>query len=120
MLCRTDSVVRFMKSKMISGAKSGAGGHFYLKDKTDRKGNNGAILTLSKIIKHTMPSASEAETAALFLNCKATIPLRIALEEMGHPHPKTPVITDNLSAEGLINNTMIPKEPRLMIRGSTG
>ena len=66
MLCRTDSVVRFMKSKMISGAKSGAGGHFYLKDKTDRKGNNGAILTPSKIIKHVMSSAPEAETATLF------------------------------------------------------
>ena len=61
------------------GAKSRAGGHFYLKDKTVRESNNGAILTLSNIIKHAMPSASEAETAALFLNCKAAIQLRIAL-----------------------------------------
>ena len=76
------------------GAKSRAGGHFYLKDKTDKDVNNGAVLTLSKIIKHVMTSASEAEIAALFLNCKAAIPLRIALEEMGHPQPKTPVITD--------------------------
>ena len=94
------------------GAKSGAGGHFYLKDKTDRESKNGAILTLSKIIKQFMTSTSEAETAALFLNCIATIPLRIALEEMGHPQPKTPVITDNTSAEGLINKTMIPKRAK--------
>ena len=120
----SDAVVRFMASEMIlalhsdasylsePGAKSRAGGHFYLKDKTDRESNNGAILTLSKIIKHVMSSASEAETAALFLNCKAAIPLRIALEELGHPQPKTPVITDNTSAEGLINKTMIPKRAK--------
>ena len=119
-----DAVVRFMTSEMIlalhsdasylsePGAKSRAGGHFYLKNKTDRESNNGAILTLSKIIKHVMSSASEAETAALFLNCKAAIPLRHALEEMGHPQPKTPVVTDNSSAEGLINKTMIPKRAK--------
>ena len=119
-----DAVVRFMASEMIlalhsdasylsePGAKSRAGGHFYLKNKTDRESNNGAVLTLSKIIKHVMSSASEAETAALFLNCKAAIPLRIALEEMGHPQPRTPVVTDNSSAEGLINKTMIPKRAK--------
>ena len=76
-----DAVVRSMASEMIlalhsdasylsePGAKSRAGGHFYFKDKTDRERNNGAILTLSKIIKHGMSSASEAGTAALFLNC---------------------------------------------------
>ena len=119
-----DAVVRFMASEMIlalhsdasylsePGAKSRAGGHFYLKYKTDRESNNWATLTLSKIIKHVMSSASEAETAALFLNCKAAIPLRIALEEMGHPQPRTPVVTDNSSAEGPINKTMIPKRAK--------
>ena len=116
-----DAVVRFMASETIlalhydafylsePGAKSRVGGQFYLKDKKDRESNNGAILTLSKIIENAMSSASEAETAALFLNCKADILVRIALEEMGNPQPKTPVITDNSSAEGLINKTMIPK-----------
>ena len=121
-----DAVVRSMASEMIlalhsdsnasylsePGAKSRAGGYFYLKDKIDRESNIGAILTLSKIIKHVMSSASEAETAALFLNCKAVIPLKITLEEMGHPQPKTPVIADNSSAEGLINKTMIPKRAK--------
>ena len=116
-----DAVVWFMASERIlalysdafhlsePGAKSRAGGHFYFKDKTDRESNNGAMLTLSKISKHVMSSASEAGTAALFLNCKAVIPLRIALEEMGHPQTKTLVITDNSSAAGLINKTVIPK-----------
>ena len=119
-----NAVVRFMASDMVlalhsdasylsePGAKSRAGGHFYLKNKTDKDTNNGAVLTLSKIIKHVMTSANEAEIAALFLNCKAAIPLRIALEEMGHPQPKTPAVTDNYSAEGLINKTMIPKRAK--------
>ena len=55
-----------------------------------------------------MTSASEAEIAALFLNCKAAIPLRIALEEMSHPQPKTHTVTDNASAEELINKNMVP------------
>ena len=105
-----DAVVRFMASDIIftlhsdasylsePGAKSRAGDHFYLKNKTDRDTNNGAVLILSKIIKHLMTSASEAEIAALFLNCKTAIPLMIALEEMGHPQPKTQVVTDNSSA----------------------
>ena len=59
-----------------------------------------------------MSSASEAETAALFLNCKTAVPLKIALEEMGHPQPRTPVVPDNSSAEGLINKTMIPKRAK--------
>ena len=119
-----ETIVRFLASDMIlalhsdasyssePGAKSRAGGHFYLKNKTDRDFSNGAILTLSKIIKHVMTSANEAEMAALFLNCKAAIPLRIALEEMGHPQPKTPAVTDNSAAEGLINKSMIPKRAK--------
>ena len=66
-------------------------------------------MTLSKIIKHVMSSASEAETAAIFYNCKPALPLRVSLEEMGHDQPKTPVTTDNTTAHGLIKKTMIPK-----------
>ena len=51
-------------------------------------------------------SASETEMTSLFYNCKAAIPLRISLEEMGHPQPKTPVVIDNSTAEGLVNKTM--------------
>ena len=121
---RPDAVVRYMASEIILAlhsdgsylsepmAKSRAGGHFYLTHKTDRDSNNGAIMTLSKIIKHVTTSASEAEMAALFLICKAAIPLRVALEEMGHTQQKTPVITDNSSAEVLINKTMVAKRAK--------
>ena len=90
-------------------SKGRAAGHFYLGKLNDEDFDNGAILTLSKIIKHVMTSASEAETAALFYNCKAAAPLRTTLAEMGHPQAKTLVTTDNSTAQGLITKTMIPK-----------
>jgi len=112
--------VRFVASDMIMAlhsdasylsepeAKSRAAGHFYLGMKNDEAFDNGAILTLSKIIKHVMSSASEAETAALFYNCKTATLLRVTLQEMGHPQPKTPVTTDNSTEQGLVNKTIVP------------
>ena len=119
-----DSKVRYIASDMTLAlhsdashlsephSKSRAGGHFYLTRNNAMDLNNGAILTLSKIIKHVVGSASESEVAALFYNCKAAVPLRIALQEMGHQQPSTPVITDNSTAEGLINRTMVPKKAK--------
>ena len=90
-------------------AKSRAAGHFFLGKLNDEDFDNGAIMPLSKIIKHVMTSASEAETVALFYNCKAAAPLRITLEEMGHPQPKTQVTTDNSTDQGPFSKSMIPK-----------
>ena len=115
-----NATVRFLASDMIlvlhsdvsslsePEFKSRAAGHYYLANKDNGSLSNGAVLTLSKIIKHVMTYASEAEVAALFYNCKSAQPLRTALEEMGHPQPKTPVITDNKTAEGLSNKKMVP------------
>ena len=94
------------------GGKSRAAGHFYLTNRNDEDFNNGAILTLSSIIKHVMSSssASEAELAALYYGCKQAAPIRFTLEEMGHPQPApTPVTTDNITAQGLTMGTMTPK-----------
>ena len=119
-----DAIVRYKASDMILAlhsdashlseplSKSRAAGHFYLTNKDDRDVNNGAILTLSKIIKHVMGSAGESEVAALYYNCKSAIPLRTALEEMGHEQPRTPAVTDNSTAAGLINKTMTPKRAK--------
>ena len=87
-------------------------GHFYLTNKGDKDLDNGAVLTLTKIIKHVVGSAGEAEVASLYYNCKNAIPLRRALEEMGHPQPPTRAITDNSTAEGLINKSMTPKRAK--------
>jgi len=119
-----NATVRFIASDMVltlhsdasylsePDSKSRAAGHHYLANKDNDNLSNGAVMTLSKIIKHVMTSASEAEVAAMFYNCKAAQPLRIALEEMGHPQYKTPVITDNKTAEGLSNNTMVPNKAK--------
>lgn len=95
------------------GQDSRAAGHFYLTNKSNDNFSHGAILTLSKIIKHVMTSSLEAETAALFYNCKATGPLRVNLAEMGHPKPKTKVVIDNATAQGLITKSMTPKAAKL-------
>ena len=59
-----------------------------------------------------MGSAGETEVASLYYNCKNAVPLRRALEEMGHPQPPTPAVTDNSTAEGLINKTMTPSRAK--------
>ena len=119
-----DAKVRFHASDMLltlhsdgsylsePNSKSRAAGHFYLSNKKNHNLNNGAILTLSKIIKHVMGSAGEAEIASLYYNCKNALPLRTALMEMGHPQPKTPAVTDSATSEGLINKTMTPKRAK--------
>jgi hypothetical protein len=57
------------------GSKSRAAGHFYLSNCNDEDLKNGAILTLSTIIKHVMLSYSESELAALYYSCKLATPL---------------------------------------------
>lgn len=83
-------------------ARSRAGGFFFLGNK-DGKLINGSILIIAKIIKNVVSSASEAEIAALFINARAALPLRVALEEMGHKQPATKLITDNSTADGILN-----------------
>jgi len=84
-----------------------------------RRGDLPGIL-LTKIIKHVMGSVGELEIAALFYNCKAAIPLRMVLQEMGHQQRNTPAITENSSAEGLINKQWYHNKPKTMTSHSTG
>jgi hypothetical protein len=97
------------------GGKSRAAGHFYLSNCNDKDFNNGAILTLSTIIKHVMSSASKAKLAALYYCCKLAAPLQITLEELGHFQPTpTLVTTNNITTQGLTMGTMTPKTSKLM------
>ena len=77
-------------------AKSRAAEYHYLS--SDPNGQNvpyppinGPVLVTSKIIKETISSAAEAELAALFHNRQDAYPLRVALKEMQHPQPPTPI-----------------------------
>ena len=80
-------------------AHSHAGGHFFLADRLVENGDklptlptkNCAIHTLCQIIKTVMSSTADAEIGATFLNAKDALPIRMTLEELGHPQPLTPM-----------------------------
>jgi hypothetical protein len=92
-----------------SKAHSRAGSHFFLFSNTAIPPNNGAILTITQIIKAVLSSAAEAEVGALYINCREAIPARHTLKFMGHPQPPTPMQMDNSTALGIINNNVIKK-----------
>jgi hypothetical protein len=97
------------------GGKSRAAEHFYLSNCNDDDFNNGAILTLSTIIKHIMLSASKAELAALYYGCKLAASLWTTLEELGHFQPtRTPITTNSITAQGLTIGTITPKASKSM------
>jgi hypothetical protein len=97
-------------------AKSRAGGFFYMGNttKNDKKLTNGAILIVSKVLKHVMSSAAEAEIGAVFINAKEGAVLRKTLEELGHKQPPTPMETDNTTATGYSNGTIKQKRTKVM------
>ncbi len=96
------------------GARSRAGGHFFLSNNSSSAPNNGAILTTLTIIKAVMSSAAEAELGTLFLNAKEVVIIRQILTKMGHPQPRTPIQTDNTTAEAVVNNRVLPKRLKAM------
>jgi hypothetical protein len=97
-------------------SKSRAGGFFYMGNSvnTANKLTNGEILIISTVLKHVMSSAAEAEIGAVFINAKEGAVLRTALEEIGHPHPPTPLETDNTTATGYSNGTIKQKRTKAM------
>ena len=88
-------------------SRSRAGAHIFLTEDDPIPRQNGPIQTISQVIKYVMASAAEAELAALYTTAREMIPLRNALEEMGWPQPKSPIQTDNSTANGFIQDTII-------------
>jgi hypothetical protein len=76
--------------------------------------NNGAVLNISQIIRAVMSSAAEAELGALFINAKTAVSMHHTLEEMGHSQPRTPIQTDNKTANDLLTNKIMPKVLKAM------
>jgi len=71
--------------------------------------DNGQIHVLCQIMCQVLSSAAKAKLGALFLNAQALCPVCIALEELGHPQPTTPLQTDNNTASGIVNDTVKQK-----------
>jgi hypothetical protein len=101
--CNThpETTIRYHASDMIlhihsdasylseNEAKIRAGGFFYMVDtaQNDKKLTNRAILIVSKVLKHVMSSAAEAEIGAVFISAKEGAVLRTTLEELEHNQP---------------------------------
>jgi hypothetical protein len=58
--------------------------------------------------------AAEAELGTLYLNAKEAAYLRQIVTKMGHLQPRTPIQTNNLTAEGVINHKIQPKQTKAM------
>ena len=91
-------------------ARSRAGGYFFLSSKSLQDTNiNGAIHVEAKVMRNVMASSAEAEIGALFINSQTTLPLRVALTELGHPQPPTLIQTHNSMASSIAASTVKKK-----------
>jgi len=121
-----DATIRFHASDMVlwthsdasyltaPKGRSRAAGYSFLSsrpssppsDSTPVPPDNGPIHVLCQIMRSVVSSAAEAELGALFLNAQDICPIRVALDELGHPQPATPIQTDNNTASGIVNDTV--------------
>jgi hypothetical protein len=83
---------------------------FFLGNKSPKKETlNGSILNVAAIIKNMVASSAESEVGACFHNAQSGAPLRVALTEMGHTQPPTPLRTDSSTVYGIVNETIKQK-----------
>ena len=71
-------------------------------------------MILSKLIDAVVSSTQESETGVGFLNARELVPLRNALEEMGHPQGPTPLQLDNKCATSILNEDVNQKRSKAM------
>jgi hypothetical protein len=90
-------------------ACSQAGEHFFMSSHTSCCHNNGAVHTISQIIKAVMFLAAEAKIRALSINCWEAVSACHTLELLGHPQPPTPTQTNNTMALDIVNNNVMMK-----------
>jgi hypothetical protein len=88
-------------------ARSRVGGHFFMssKPKDGEQHHNGALITLSTILRVSIASGAEAERGALFLNAKEGVNIRNILREVGHPQPATPMHKYNTTAHNILHGS---------------
>jgi hypothetical protein len=91
-----------------------AGEHIFLSENDPYPWFNGAVLSIAQIIKFVMASAAQSKLAALFITAREMIPHRQTLIDMGCPQPKSPIQTDNSTAAGVVNNTIVPHQSKMM------
>ena len=90
-------------------ARSRAGAHIFLSSNDPKPKLNGPVLTIAHIIKSVMASVADSKMSVLYITAKNMVPLRNTLIEMGWPQPKSPIQTDNSTAVGFTNKTIVNK-----------
>jgi hypothetical protein len=75
---------------------------------------NGAVLLIAQIIKFVMAPAAKSELAAIFVIAREMIPHMQTLISMGWPQPKSPIQTDNSTAVGVTNKTILPRRAKMI------
>jgi hypothetical protein len=95
-------------------SRNRAGTHIFLLEDDPYPHFHGTILSIAQIIKLVMALAAESELAALFITAREMIPHRQTLTDMGWPQPKSPIQTDNSTAAGVTNKTIVPRRSNMM------
>ena len=89
-------------------ARSRAGAHIFLSENESIPRWNGPILTISQIMKYVVSSYAEAEMTALFLTAKEMVTFSHTLTETSWKQPPSRLQSDNSTAVGITNCTLIP------------
>lgn len=75
---------------------------------------NGPIECLSTLIPTVVSSAAETEYASLFIGGKSLLPLRYTCLDLDCIQPPTPIITDNMAAQGIATNNCKQRRSKSM------
>jgi hypothetical protein len=92
-------------NKTESGSRAGA--HIYLLEDNQTPCFNGAILTITAIIKFVMALAAKAEFAALFIAIRKMVPHWQTLIDMEWLQPCSPIQMDNSTAVGITTKIIV-------------
>ena len=72
------------------------------------------------MINVVISSAYEVELDVLFITAKEIAPLQQTLKEIKWPQHQSPIQTDNYTADGFANQTIVPKKKSQWICDFTG
>ena len=118
MILHIDSDAAYL---VMKNARSRIAGHYFLGDLPPRPpalpnpaSTNGPIHTVCRRLRNVVSSAAEAETGGVFHNSQEGIPIRRALEALGHRQPPdgTPFKLDNAVSHGFINSNIKMKKSK--------
>ena len=61
-----------------------------------------------------MSSAAKSELGALLITARELVPIPHTMINMGCPQPQTPIQTENSTAAGVVNDTIIARKTECM------